>query len=529
MSRCCHCTSPSALIVVLFRHRGNGSYTMSQSEYKKRLKALMSKPENQVCSDCPERQPRWASLIVPPPGAPPGSLPIGAFCCLECSGSHRRLGVHISFVRSINLDSCEYSTNVSIMKNRMLLSVCIYSQQHALVYCKGKEKEVLAMENGGNKKVNAIFEARLAQAGARKPTTAADGPTRERFIRDKYERRKYYDASVFETYETDDEEDEAPAPSSRRTKVSRHPSEAARLRAESRRAKTGALEAAPKTARAAAAPALAAAEVDLLDFAAFDSPAPAPVAPAPAAPTSSNLDLFANMTLNGSPPKAAAPTSPAQPMRKSNDDILAMFSTPSTSSQSNVMDSAVAMNTANGSVMMAGVMPQQNAAANPIMMANNNMFMMQGGQQPNMAMMQPNMMQGQQQPNMFMLQGSGFGNNMQQQNGTMFMQQQGHAMLMQQQGNNTLMLQKNNAGNVMMMQHGQQQPSFSAMQLMQQASNSDDFGFPQAPMGSGPPIAQNGGQFYDAYSQQQQHAPQQPQNTAPSDDPFAQFGQNVFR
>lgn len=77
-----------------------------QKAMKKRLKALMSLPENQICSDCNERQPRWASLIVPPPGAPSNSLAIGAFCCLECSGSHRRLGVHISFVRSINLDSC---------------------------------------------------------------------------------------------------------------------------------------------------------------------------------------------------------------------------------------------------------------------------------------------------------------------------------------------------------------------------------------------------------------------------------------
>jgi stromal membrane-associated protein len=83
------------------------SSTMSQAEFNKRLKVLMQKPENQICSDCPERQPRWASLVVPPPGSPPGTLPMGAFCCLECSGSHRRLGVHISFVRSITLDSCK--------------------------------------------------------------------------------------------------------------------------------------------------------------------------------------------------------------------------------------------------------------------------------------------------------------------------------------------------------------------------------------------------------------------------------------
>jgi hypothetical protein len=51
------------------------------------------------------------------------------------------------------------------------------------------------MEHGGNAKVNAIFEARLPPNSNTKPTNHADGPTRERFIRDKYERRKYYDAT----------------------------------------------------------------------------------------------------------------------------------------------------------------------------------------------------------------------------------------------------------------------------------------------------------------------------------------------
>ena len=63
----------------------------------------------------------------------------------------------------------------------------------------GKEKEVLAMENGGNAKVNAIFEANLHNTTI-KPTVGASGPVRERFIRDKYERRKYYDPNVLQNY-----------------------------------------------------------------------------------------------------------------------------------------------------------------------------------------------------------------------------------------------------------------------------------------------------------------------------------------
>lgn len=149
-----------------------------QKEFKKRLKTLMNRPENQVCADCPERQPRWASLIVPPPGSPEGTAQIGALICLECSGSHRRLGVHISFVRSINLDSW-------------------------------KEKEVQAMENGGNRKVNAMFEANLPSGV--KPQSGADLNSRLYFVRDKYERRRYYDPSVLSTYK---EAERSPAPTS---------------------------------------------------------------------------------------------------------------------------------------------------------------------------------------------------------------------------------------------------------------------------------------------------------------------------
>ncbi|KAJ1445950.1 hypothetical protein M885DRAFT_548239 [Pelagophyceae sp. CCMP2097] len=50
-------------------------------------------PGNDKCVDCGGSHPQWASVTF------------GALMCLECSGAHRGLGTHITFIRSVTMDT----------------------------------------------------------------------------------------------------------------------------------------------------------------------------------------------------------------------------------------------------------------------------------------------------------------------------------------------------------------------------------------------------------------------------------------
>ncbi|TMS07163.1 Arf-GAP with coiled-coil, ANK repeat and PH domain-containing protein 2 [Larimichthys crocea] len=105
-------------------------------------------PGNQRCCDCGEDEPRWASINL------------GVTMCIECSGIHRSLGVHLSKVRSLTLDSWDAE---------QLKLLCVL----------------------GNDVMNQIYEARCSEDGRVKPRADSLRSEKEAWIKQKYVEKRF--------------------------------------------------------------------------------------------------------------------------------------------------------------------------------------------------------------------------------------------------------------------------------------------------------------------------------------------------
>jgi len=114
---------------------------------KAALLALLQRPENHLCADCSRPEPQWASTNL------------GSFVCITCSGIHRGLGVHITKIRSVSMDTWT-------------------------------DEQVAVMASKGNKKVNEYYLATLPE-GVKVPTPETPIDELKQFLHDKYVLQKY--------------------------------------------------------------------------------------------------------------------------------------------------------------------------------------------------------------------------------------------------------------------------------------------------------------------------------------------------
>ncbi|RNF23555.1 ADP-ribosylation factor GTPase activating protein [Trypanosoma cruzi] len=114
---------------------------------RERLERICQIPPNNICNDCNNNGTRWASVNH------------GVFLCIRCSGIHRSLGVHVSKIKSTNMD-------------------------------KWRATEVALMEAIGNQRGKSLYEARLPRG--MKPLTGAESElTLKTFITQKYQEKAF--------------------------------------------------------------------------------------------------------------------------------------------------------------------------------------------------------------------------------------------------------------------------------------------------------------------------------------------------
>ncbi|KAJ7857057.1 hypothetical protein B0H13DRAFT_1160702 [Mycena leptocephala] len=131
---------------------------------------LVAQPGNDVCADCKVKNPRWASHSL------------GIFICVSCASVHRKIGTHVSKVKSLTMDSW----------TKEQTEVGLFDLSRPYLHFAFKN-----MKNNGNIKSNLFYNPNETRHPP--PPNLMDGERdseMEQFIRSKYEYKSFIDRSA---------------------------------------------------------------------------------------------------------------------------------------------------------------------------------------------------------------------------------------------------------------------------------------------------------------------------------------------
>nr|XP_021522576.1 arf-GAP with SH3 domain, ANK repeat and PH domain-containing protein 1 isoform X3 [Aotus nancymaae] len=134
--------SKEEALTMAFRGEQSAGENSLEDLTKAIIEDVQRLPGNDICCDCGSSEPTWLSTNL------------GILTCIECSGIHREMGVHISRIQSLELDKLGTS-------------------------------ELLLAKNVGNNSFNDIMEANLPSPSP-KPMPSSDMTVRKEYITAKY-------------------------------------------------------------------------------------------------------------------------------------------------------------------------------------------------------------------------------------------------------------------------------------------------------------------------------------------------------